>query len=453
MKETTYFDRRMAEMNISEENNKVKLIDYRDRVLYDEKVFSPNEHGDIEILLYNLDREPIVYAKKGANSRSEINPIKYDFITRYSPEREKQFGRKYHISGKTGTHPFLHPTLLDKFHGNETIETLVLTEGAFKSFVACENGIMTVGFSSITHYKDKRRKTLHSDVLRLIQACQVKNVIVLWDGDALDISDKDIKSLNNIEKRPTIFYSTIVRIYDLLSEHRSNGLNLFFMHPKSAEIMGNPKGIDDLLLTHKSDAQNIKQDIHKLFEHSPYFEKISLNTGIKDLKKYFAIDDVDKLYLRNAKKIGKKEFKFKGGLYEYDDLKKKVVIKVHADTQNFFRVGDNYYERIAVPDMCGNLQKKFVSRQKTTITDDYGRAFLKDVEKYKAFTNVPDHKNHKPVINGCFNTYHEIPHKAKDEVEVKASFQLMKHIFIGQIDHGVVNLYCSIRECTFKVTF
>lgn len=428
-----YKERVIEELEITEKENIVDLI--IDGKMEKNKIFMPNKFGDIEILCYSLNRKPYIYSKKGSQSRSTVNPDLFDVITRYNPAREKIKGRKYHITGKTNTHPFFHPILLDKFEDKEEIPTLVITEGYFKAYKATKAGIPTVGLSSITHYKDKGSDSLHPEIIDLIKVCNVKNIVILWDGDALDISTKALSEGEDIYKRPGGFYQSASTIRDLLVEYLGKRKDIYFSRIKSEALRDNPKGIDDLIVEFKEEMEAIHRDFLEIGARPGYYiDHVNITSGTKQLQKYFYLNNVERFYNFHQDKIGEREFVFYGTRYQMKEG--ELEIRVPAQAKNYFRIGVDFFKKQTYPDKNENMQTELSKWSKEAIVQDHGKNFLQHITKLKRFVNVPNHENYQQIIHGCYNLYHEIDHKI-EQGDWPTIGKFLEHIFGEQIEYGL----------------
>ena len=177
----SYFAKRIfREIGVLNGQNTINLFSASGRK-FTGNIFSEDRKGNIRILIYTLDRKVIEYDHpKATPEKPNINNnrIQTYYITRYKPENVKG-DKKYEIPKGVGVYPFFHPNTIEKFEKKEKIKTLVITEGAFKCFKGAMHGLDIVGLSSITHYRNKKTKELHKDILRLIKTCKVENVIML----------------------------------------------------------------------------------------------------------------------------------------------------------------------------------------------------------------------------------------------------------------------------------
>jgi hypothetical protein len=227
-----YTQRITTDLGISPEINNIGIwqnIAGKD-VLVDTPIFTAGNDG-IDILVYDLDNYKTTYGKNG--SRHKITDYK---ITRLLEPVVKPNGdvMKYRMPKNVPTMPFFAPCLLLKFKNKTSIKTLYLTEGYFKAFKACMHGIDCIGLPSITCMKEKATGTLHTDIKRLIDICNVERIVWLVDGDCRDITSKDITDTTDLAKRPNMFYSTVVTFTDLLSSY--DNIKKYFAHINTYNI-------------------------------------------------------------------------------------------------------------------------------------------------------------------------------------------------------------------------
>lgn len=296
------------------------------------------------------------------------------------------------------------------------------------------DGLPCIGLVSITCMVDKNTNKLHHDIIRIIERCKVKRVVWLIDADFREISSKEIENGANLTRRPDAFFNTIVRFQELLSSVED--ISIYFAHI-TEDIDGKPKGLDDLLIAYKERKDEIVQEamqfdkINQGMHNGNYFVKFNITQSPYKVKKHFLLNDVTLFYLHHIERrpeLKGKNFKFYNSTYEYSEKTGKCEIKVPRDASNYFRVGDDYYEYIQIPNRYGELTKTFHHRQKSTIIDDHSKSIIQHIDKYKAFCNVPNHLNYQRVINNCFNTYAPFLHEPEDG-EFEMTFEFIKHIF------------------------
>jgi hypothetical protein len=327
--------------------------------------------------------------------------------------------------------------LLEKFEKQEQIDTLILTEGYFKAMTASLYGMDVVGLGSITLFADSNTKELYPDIKKLINTCKVRKVVLLYDGDCLNISEKALEKKQDLAKRPKTFYNAVKNTRDLLVDFSK--VRIEFAYIRSDNLFGNPKGLDDLLLadTYKKHTQDIIDDLISEDVNSRFFFRMNVRDQINRLKRQFALETVDAFYKRWEHKIGDGEFVFERMVYQYNATEDKVIRAMPLAIKDFIRVGDDYYEMIQMPNIrTNNREIKLVPRKKGTIVDDFGKDQLRNVRKYKAFINKPSHLEYKAVIDDCYNLYHPINYVAEQNCPWPHIKKLMEHIFGEQVELG-----------------
>lgn len=444
--ERSYFQRRIFdEMGLTPEQNKVMLKresegdEFRTaRGRMD--IFSEDKDGNIQILVYTLNGWAITYPDPNQGKtydHSSITKLKNYYVTRLHPDNIKEGGGKYRFPKGQPTYPFFPPNLLEKFEKQEQIDTLILTEGYFKAMTASLYGMDVVGLGSITLFADSNTKELYPDIKKLINTCKVHKVVLLYDGDCLNISEKALEKKQDLAKRPKTFYNAVKNTRDLLVDFSK--VRIEFAYIRSDNLVGNPKGLDDLLLadTYKKHTQDIIDDLISEDVNSRFFFRMNVRDQINRLKRQFALESVDAFYKRWEHKIGDGEFVFERMVYQYNATEDKVIRAMPLAIKDFIRVGDDYYEMIQMPNIrTNNREIKLVPRKKGTIVDDFGKDQLRNVRKYKAFINKPSHLEYKAVIDDCYNLYHPINYVAEQNCPWPHIKKLMEHIFGEQVELG-----------------
>ncbi len=445
----SYFTQRITnEMGISVEENKILVKGLHGRK-YEMPIFSEDDHGNIRILLYNLNRELITYDHPNATpEKPNINNNRHQtyYITRLKDPQKDVNGKlkKYHIPKGAGTYPFFHPSLVEKYENKIPVKTLTLTEGFFKAFKGCMHNMDVVGLSSITHFRDRQTRELHQDILSLIKQCQVKNLIILYDGDCLDISNDALENNEDLFKRPNSFFSSARFIQELLKDY---DLNIYFSHIISNSHEEHPKGLDDLLIAIRSNEDEVARDLSLFSKQGKYFFKMDITHSLHKLRRYFHLHTPEDFYTFHAESIKDKEYIFNGTHYQWDDKKGKLKVILPAEARNYFRVGDSYFEFVEVPNKYHSLERRFERRLKGTIIDDHGKKFLDHISKYKSFCNVPDHSGFHQVINNCFNIYAPFEH-TPETGNCDTTLNFIKHIFDEQMELGLDYLQLLYQKPT-----
>ncbi len=441
----SYLQQRVFEgIGLSEQDNLITLK-YTGRwgmsSEYEAKIFSSDEHDNIRILVYDLDRNVIEYDDPNppkTAAHSDLERVKTYYVTRRNPKNIPEGDdAKYLFPKGQGIYPFIPPRLLVKFEKQEEVPMLVLTEGYFKAMCASLHGFDIIGLSSITHYADSKAKKLHRDIRRIIDVCKVKTVVILYDGDCLNISLKDLQRREELTRRPQVFYNALIHTRELLL---NEDVEIFFAHINSDELKNHPKGLDDLLLdeAYKDKSKEILEDLEYLGKGGTYFHKINLKAHVGKLQAYFNLKTVNMFYNAWQEIIKDQPFVYFGSTYQYNSKDNILVRTVPRELKNYICVGDDYFEKIWIPSIRGGEDHKefrLAPRQKGTIKDDFGSASLAHIPKFKAFINYPSHTNYQDIIDNCFNLYSPLNYQPFKGQWEHIDFML-HHIFGGDSEES-----------------
>lgn len=434
-----YYISRLKELGVTEKDCKT-VLNYEVGNDCAEKTgeYQFIREGDkgIDIYFFDLHGNVIYFDDKAKEYNRQCKTTNTEYkITRLA---EPNGDMKYKFpSGVGETFPWIPPALVKKYKKREVIRTLYLTEGAFKAFKASIHGLDIVGLTSITHYKCSNGM-MYKDVIRLIQDCKVENVVMLYDADCLNISQKDLVAGEDISRRPNTFYNSMVSIYNLLLEF---DVNIFFAHILN-DIEGNPKGLDDLYIAMKGHEELVTNDLLSLSRINSFTYKLNLRTNFKRLKSYFGLGNHVAFFEKHKEKIKNNggSFVFYGSKYklETDERTGEILptLLFPSDLNKFFRCGDDYFELVDTPTPFGETEQKLTKRSITTIKDDFGKDAIKHIKKYKAFVNIPNNQNYQRIINNCYNTYNPITHEVQ-EGSWKFTQMFLEHIFGDYYEIGL----------------
>lgn len=430
MPENNYYTERQALYGITDELNSIDILKYdpnakgEKNVLVPHKIFKAVDKG-IEIIPYSLDRLHITYSKPG--SRHKTNTWS---ITRLAEpyEDKKKNQVKYLIPRGAGSYPFIPPQLVKKYEDKTPIETLVLTEGYYKAFKGAMHGLDIVGLTSITHFRERETQAMHEDIIKLIKTLHPKRVVWLVDGDCMNLTS-NIEEGKDLYQRPNLFFQSAYAIKRLLEDY---DVEKVFAHIRSESHQDKPKGLDDLLNAMKGEEEKVIDDFNTWSQSNRYFEKVDITFNTGRLRSYFKITNVNDFVTYHMEhghsNLRQKEFIYHGTKYKWDDEKGQAIILLPGDAKLYFRVGDQYHEKIQIPNKYEQLENTFHRRQKSTIADDYNRDFIKHIPRYKAFTVVPNHVNYQEVLHSCYNLYFPFEHEP-EEGSCDVTLAFLKHIF------------------------
>ena len=215
---------------------------------------------------------------------------------------------------------FIPPTVIAKHEQGIDIVTLSITEGYKKAWAASKVGIDMIGLGSITHIidTDTKRGGLFPDIVTIIRNCNVRNVIILWDGDCRNVRAKDIESGNELTTRPNGFVRQVVKLAGML---KSYDVDVFFSFVQSDAFPTHPKGLDDIIHQARNE-QQLSQLVADYYnfdgDNGTFFYKTNITAGKNKLYDLFGLNNVNILYNLNKDTIGTHAFTYKGEIWEFD---------------------------------------------------------------------------------------------------------------------------------------
>jgi len=400
-------------------DSKIKLtrcFDNEFRTFFVCDYISEGKNGEIEIFPYNLKRELYSVEKTTTSTGTKFEPYKY---IRYTPEQEKEKGHKSNFPKGVTPPPFIPINVLESFEKEIEIPILILTEGYIKAISGSLKGLNVIGLPSITIYKDKESGLIFDDIISIIETCKVRNVILLYDNDSLDIG----KIENELTRRPKQFLSSALNIRDQIRQQN----DVIVTWCRGLKLDAN--GLDDMIVKYPDCWKELLK-INPL--KGIYFEKLTITRDDNKLIKHLCLNDVKDFYNLHKEKIKDEEFTFYGNQYKFYNGK---VNRIFKDV-GIFRVGDDFFHIIHRPDHHKNLKPSIELMKRQTILDDFGKEFIRTMPKYISFCNIPDNNNYVQIQNNCFNIYHQIHHEQK-QGEYNSITKLLKHIFGDQYKIGL----------------
>lgn len=454
----SYFQQRCNAIGLTPEKNKLCTPEHRamenSKIIEYPLLCEDEKTGDVMIPIYGIDGHQANFYQdnsgKLANGKTkpfEIRRIHPDRYAKLVEEAEKNNAKepgKYSTPKGAKTLPWIAPNIIDAYHKAQHIDTIVITEGYIKAISGYLNGLYMFGLSGIQNGKDKDTGAMHAAILDVINKCTVTNVILLYDGDANMISLKALDEGKDLRKRPHGFLTSATNLNELLKDARKErhfdvyfaSINTLDLH--DSEKLKAPKGLDDLFEQYQTDTPAIVKELTTYSKSKPhYFTKINITIGMYKVINHLHINSQDTFYTAHAEFIKDKPFVYGGTKWQYDIEKKQLNIIVPGAAKNYFRVGDNYFEKIQVPNKYGILEYRYDKRQKSTIIEDHGKKLTEHVPKYKAFCIKPDHINYQEVIDNCFNRYKPFEHEQGNDSDCPETLEFYKHIFGEQLEIGL----------------
>lgn len=417
-----------------------------------------DKFGDIEILITNLEGEVYTYQKEVKEGQFETREY---YLTRKWHYND---GAKYLMPKGEGTLPYFTEYTKEAYRNQKEIETLVLTEGAFKAESGGQNGIHVVGLSSIFHYKDRasttKDKFIHKEIETLIKVCKVKKVVILHDGDCRDISLKDLSLENDLKNRPHGFYKAAETTKDLINKIGVESLGVQYATIKTNDIKEKPKGLDDLMaVLLPKEKEAIAGIFDGLTKNNKYLRFFKIDKAMTKLRDWFKLNDKDAFYSLHSEIIGSKEFVFNKDRFVYSPAIDSLKLLVPHFLENLLWIGDDFYKIIQKNVFLGGksvAQKELMGFSKSTLAALYGSKFYEYLKEsyYLGFENVPDHKNYQRTIKhtsgNFYNKYSPLPHEPKVG-SCDTILNFLNHIFGGQIQMGLDYIQLLYQQPTQKL--
>jgi len=399
---TTYLTQRFSKFGDIDKLCKFITKDHNTGKEQERTIISSDENDNIVIHYHSLVGSEWTYHVKGQKQAKK-----------YQRKRLKRpLGNAKYLSPKgAGLLPFFTANIINKYKSKEKIKTLFLIEGEFKALIGSHYGLDCVGLGSIHGFyapSDINRpyyKELAPEIIDLINVCQIDNLVYLTDADTLSLKYKVDIDLN---KRPNSFCSAVTNFRNsakrLVFEDTSHLKDFYFAHIKSIYDPVS-KGLDDLIETNMEKSKEIINDLNKLDKSEQYTKTLNLKEKQDiDLRKYFGLINEKSFYETYSPFIGTKEFIFRKRKYYYDSENVKLLQDLALN--DYMRIGFNYYKLKNQTTNLGTLSFKSKVVEpwlKAAICDDHGKDSHKRVNKYDGFTNVPNWKNYRQVIDSQYN--------------------------------------------------
>ena len=346
---------------------------------------------------------------------------------------------KYQNPKGQPTRPFFPPLVIDTFSNEKkVINHLVIVEGEFKAlFTSKLLGIHIIAIAGIWNFTDKN-KELHPEINALLENCEVRNITILYDGDARNISEKNIDT--DATGRPMSFFRSAETFRACLRDKR---VDIFYAEIKSDSHDTEPKGIDDLLAVHLDKYEEITKELLSTNTRKKYWKylfKVNITSSVNRLRKHFHLHDVQSFYDFHQDIIGDEKFVFRGSRYQYNEAENKVLIILSEAASQYMRVGDTYYKVYEALDARRQPFQKRATRNKGTITDGHGKDIIQQIPKYDGFCNIPYYLDFQKEYNNEYNMQHELPYAPFDskvtEKDIPNIITMAKHIFgSGEIEY------------------
>lgn len=345
----SYFEQRMKAMRI-EKMPTLNVLAPEQEGANGEQVylvypaFEADTHGNVLINYWNIDGE-LFQRQKERSEKAKMGGYKLETYQRIRYAEPK--GDKKYMPNSTGwgSMPYLPIKLVEAYKAKAKIKTLFITEGEFKAHLGCEYGMMTIGIPGIQVISDGKEQDgkLFHDIPKIIEACQVDNVVILWDRDCRYASMKDIENTNDCTRRPRQFQTAALNLRNHLKDYN---VDVYFSSITSP-MYQDAKGLDDLLLAAQHEEALLIADTAQKYDGSPsHFFRTNITIKQDGFFGFFAVNNVEDFYHNNQDRIGYSRFLFgKDQIYKYDEEKEGCVMEALAklpkgvDPADYIRYG------------------------------------------------------------------------------------------------------------------
>ncbi|MBC6698061.1 DUF5906 domain-containing protein [Hymenobacter puniceus] len=405
------------------------------------KVFSADKDDNLQILYPMLSGEVEVYDNGTKNNPHSIfYRIRLKEPRTYTDKDGNLQTQKYDQVRGTPARPFYPPGIVEKFIAGTKIKTLYFVEGELKAFSGYVRGLDIVGLPGNTLLKEKGTGDirLEGSLVGLIRKCQVEEVILLHDADALTVTWAKDKDLG---KRPGSFAAAVISsreaLQPLLDDKDCTLERVFYMHGKRDFCEKGAKGLDDLLISHPDHHKEILEDLGKHETANTYFLGKNITTPHYDrIREYFGVGrkagNEQTFYDLYKPYIGNREFVLWKRRYQHNG--EAVQYLAHQESGKYARVGSDWYKWVQQPNADGDPITTLKNAKVGEIQRDFKKFpnFLDECPKYDGFTVMPNFNGeYQPVIHGHLNLITPLAHDPKpgDFPNTRA---FLKHIFGGK---------------------
>lgn len=425
----TYFEQRIAELALRPEALRIRVQNELTGAHQTVQVL--NEHAEgISILYPTLDGRLHVYHP------TEKKEATYTRLRYAQPPSE---GRKYHTPPKAGIRLFLPPQIVEAYQAKQPMPTLVITEGEFKALKATDCGIPTVGVQGIHCIapRDAEGRYLWPDIRKIVEACGVRNLVLLFDADAHVLREKDLEAGADLFTRLNSFYTAARNFVGVAVELPPMGL--YVGHLTTEE-----KGLDDLLCARPEEVEQVVKDLlgdRKGRFGKDYSRFINVGgDGLGTLQRYFGVRDVNNFYEAFSDVLGQREFCYREGRYQWDEDKGKLEVRLDPESLRYMRIGTKYYKKRE------DDPNKLTPWSAENLVNDHGKHVLKQLPRYDGFDCFPAHEQYARVVNNFYNTYSRLPFEpapgptGKFEEDCEHWLLMLRHLFRGATSRGTSRL-------------
>jgi len=244
---------------------------------------------------------------------------------------------------------YFPPQMVRAYKAGIEIETLIVTEGEKKAFVACKNGFDCVGISGIWNFCNKenveegKQDELMPSLKEFLKKCKVKNVVLLHDSDALDITvNPNLPATDRVFG----FYLATKRFAELIFQE---GVKFYYGYINPHLEEGNEKlGLDDLIKKHEDYNQRVLLDFYNGVQENKFTSYFCIKKieYIKEffIKEIFLLNDAEEFYKYHKTALkDRKEFRFNHQLFTINQSEGTIEEVKKANRENVWVADGCYY--------------------------------------------------------------------------------------------------------------
>ena len=202
----SYLQDRLSAYHITDADNTFKAAAEDPGHFVDFRFFTETKDGDISINYLTPDGA-VEYYEHG-----HVQTRRFSRIRKANPGD----GPKYLQERGTETFPFCTPAVVNAYRRNEPLKVLYVVEGEFKAFSLSMQGLPALGIGGVQNFRDAKKTHLHPYITDIIERCKVRNVVLIYDADCVQVEWKEGKDL---AERPNMFYSALNTFNELLKPY------------------------------------------------------------------------------------------------------------------------------------------------------------------------------------------------------------------------------------------
>jgi hypothetical protein len=266
----SYFLKTMLETGIPEEKNSFSY--HYDGHILSMPYLDTDKEGNVCFYVQDIDGNLVTYTDGDPTDPYFKNKQEKPwFLRRFIKPRKTKDGLAKYMPCVPGLEMKLwfSPGIIKDYRAGTQFESLFMVEGYKKAIASWLNGQEMIGMNGLYGWKVPNKKEgeqvyetnqVRPEIIDLIKKCGVKRLVLIFDSDLMDFSDKNFSAKEPTTKRPFNFFNAIIKAKDLLSSL----VDVVLVYPQP---FYGAKGLDDLLLTFRNCSQ-IRTDLWEYTDRS-----------------------------------------------------------------------------------------------------------------------------------------------------------------------------------------